>query len=122
MDLGRISYIFIIKCKTKNTTLSEQFQNTILSEQFQNTILSEQFQNTVLSEQFQNTILSEQFQNTILSEQFQNRKYRGNIDRPNTCIHDCSFSWLGMGASIKCGVFELVLWASRFDLNYRSRH
>ena len=50
------------------------------------------------------TTLSEQFQNIIL-------KYieRGNIDIPNTQIHDQSPSWLGTGTSIKRGGVKLVL-------------
>ena len=44
-----------MKWKTKNITLSEQFQNITLSEQFQNITLSEQFKNITPSEQFKNS-------------------------------------------------------------------
>ena len=44
-----------------------------------------------------------------------NRKIveRGQVDTPNTHIHDQSLSWLGTGTSIKRGgvEVELVLWA-----------
>jgi hypothetical protein len=36
---------------------------------------------------------------------------RGNIDTPNTQIHDRLLSWLGTGTSVKCGWVQLVLWA-----------
>ena len=34
---------------------------------------------------------------------------RGNIDTPNTQIHDLSLSWFGTGTSIKCDRVQLVL-------------
>ena len=36
---------------------------------------------------------------------------RGNIDTPNTQIHDRLLSWLGTGTSVKSGWVQLVLWA-----------
>ena len=32
------------------------------------------------------------------------------IDSPNTLIHDCSFSWLGTGTSIKKYGVKQVYW------------
>ena len=34
---------------------------------------------------------------------------RGNIDTPNTQIHDRPLSWLGTGTSITCDGVKLVL-------------
>ena len=35
---------------------------------------------------------------------------RGNINTPNTQIHDCSRSWLVAGTLIQIGIVKLVLW------------
>ena len=42
-----------------------------------------------------------------------NRKIieRGQVNTPNTHVHDQSLSWLGTATSIKRGGVELVLWA-----------
>ena len=36
---------------------------------------------------------------------------RGQMDTPNTQLHDCSSSWISTGTSIKSGSVKLVLWA-----------
>jgi hypothetical protein len=47
--------------------------------------------------------------NTTLSEQ--EIVERGNINYPNTHIHDHSLSWLGTDTPIKCGEVKFVLRA-----------
>ena len=46
-----------------------------------------------------------------------NRKIveRGQIDNPNTQIHDLSLSWLGTGTLIKSGRVKLGLWTQTYD-------
>jgi hypothetical protein len=39
---------------------------------------------------------------------------RGTIDALNKQIHDCSFSWLDTGTSIRSGGVKLVLWTQTF--------
>ena len=46
---------------------------------------------------------------------------RGNIDTPNTQLHDSSLSWLGTGTSIKSGGVKRVLWTQTSSISEMMR-